>query len=94
MTTIGSANSALMASTAIHAPRSRRRNRRSEAAGVCRCSQTPAAATAAAMTGTMNRKQACPWMRNQPVSAAIQASRTCPAATDAAAIRKTQNMTT
>ncbi len=42
----------------------------------------------------MNRKQACPWMRNHPVSAKIHRSRTCPAATDAAAMRKTQYMTT
>ena len=40
-------------------------------------------------TGTKNRKHACPWMRNQPVSAKIQASCARPASTDAAAITKT-----
>jgi len=38
--------------------------------------------------GTKSRKQACPWMRNQPVSANIQASWARPEATDPAATMK------
>ena len=83
-----------MATTGIQARRWWRRKRRSDAAGVRRCAQARAAITAAAITGTMNRKQAWPWIRNQPVSAKIHASRTCPAATEPAATRKTQYMTT
>ena len=83
-----------MATAGTQARRWWRAKRRSAATGACRCCHTAAASTAAPITGTMNRKLACPWMRNHPVSAKIQASRTCPAATDAAAIRKTQYMTT
>ena len=82
-----------MATTGTHAPR-RRAKRRSDATGVRRCAQASASTAAAVMTGTMNRKQACPWMRNQPVSAKIHRSRRWPAATDAPAIRNTQYMGT
>ncbi len=40
------------------------------------------------ITGTKNKKHAWPWIRNQPASTSIHASRACPAATDAAATRK------
>ncbi len=94
LATIGSANTALIASTAIHAPLCSRTNRRSDARSVCRCRATRTTRTANSSTGTMNRKQACPWIRNQPVSATIQASRECPAANDADAIRNTQKVGT
>ena len=38
---------------------------------------------AATMAGTMNKKAACPWIRNQPDSAAIHASAERPADTEA-----------
>ena len=53
-----------------------------------------AARTATVTAGTKSRKQACPWMRNQPVSAKIQASCARPAATDPAAMMNTMYAST
>ena len=84
LTTIGSAKTALMTATGIQV-RGRRKARRLARGPCC---QITAASTAARITGTKNRKQACPWIRNQPVRARIHRSRAAPAATDAAATRK------
>ena len=84
MTTIGSAKTALMTATGIQV-RGRRKARRLARGPCC---QITAASTAARITGTKNRKQACPWIRNQPVRVRIHRSRAAPAATEAAATRK------
>ena len=47
-----------------------------------------AATAAPASTGTKIKKQAWPWIRNQPASAASQQSWVRPAATDATATTK------
>jgi len=79
--TSGSANTALITATGRHA---RRRARGSPAADDGRLpGQARIATGTATIAGTMSRKAACPWMRNQPDSAAIQASAQRPAATDA-----------
>src|SRR5579863_8356721 len=49
------------------------------------CGQIAAAAAAATINGTKNRKEACPWIRNQPVRVTIHRSRAAPAATEATA---------
>ena len=84
LTTIGSAKTALMTATGIQV-RGRRKARRLARGPCC---QITAASAAARITGTKNRKQACPWIRNQPVRVKIHRSRAAPAATDAAATRK------
>ena len=83
LTTIGSAKTALMTATGTQTRG--REKARQLARGPC-C-HTTVASTAARITGTKNRKQACPWIRNQPVSVKIHRSRDPPAATEAAATR-------
>ncbi len=77
-----------MTATGTHTRRCAAKKDRTEAPRRCRCGHSTAASTAQLITGTNKRKHACPWMRNQPVSAITHASRPRPAATDAAAIRK------
>src|SRR5580698_345636 len=43
------------------------------------------------MAGTRNRKAACPWIRNQPDSAAIHASAERPATTEASDTTNVRN---
>ena len=80
--TIGSAKTALMAATGIQTRRAGGANR--AAFSRQRRHRTPATA-AQASTGTKSRKQAWPWIRNQPASAASQQSWVRPAATEAIA---------
>ena len=94
LTTIGSANTALMTATGIQARRCSRKNSPTDARSVCLRGHRTAASTATVSAGTKNRKQACPWMRNQPVSAKIQASCARPAATDPAAMTNTMYAST
>src|SRR6516162_6312446 len=87
----GSTNTALMTTTGTHVRRVLRSHDISGKYGCLRdrSQRITGSATAAALsTGTKNRKQACPWIRNQPARAAIQASRTPPAATEAIATTK------
>ena len=81
---IGSAKTALMTATGTQT-RGRKKVRRLARGPCC---HTTAASTAARITGTKNKKQACPWIRNQPVRVRIHRSRAPPAATDAAATKK------
>ena len=94
LTTIGSANTALMTATGIQARRCSRKNSPTDARSVAFRGHRTAASTAIVSTGTKNKKQACPWMRNQPVSAKIQASCARPAATDPAAMTNTMYAST
>src|ERR1035441_6337229 len=75
-----------MTEPGIQTPRRSRKNEPADARSVRRCGHRTAASTARLMTGTKNRKQACPWMRNQPVRAKIHASWARPDASDPAAI--------
>ena len=84
LTAIGSAKAALMTATGTQT-RGREKARRLARGPCC---HTTAAAAAARITGTKNKKQACPWSRNQPVRVKIHRSRAPPATTDAAATRK------
>ena len=86
--TIGKTKTALMITTGTHTRRWVAKKDRTEAPRLCRCGHSTATSTAQLIRGTNNRKHACPWMRNQPVSATTHASRPRPAATDAAATRK------
>jgi len=94
LTTIGRANTALMTTTGIQAPRCSRKKDLTDAPSVCRWGHRTATRTARVITGTKSRKLACPWIRNQPVSAKIQASCARPAATDPAAITNTMYAST
>ena len=85
---MGSANRALMTATGTHTTRWVATKDRTEAPGGAGAATAPRPAPRQVITGTKNRKHACPWMRNQPVSAMIHASRPRAAATDAAATRK------
>src|ERR1700678_1999511 len=93
-TMIGKAKTALMTATGPHTRRCVAKKDRTEAPRLCRRGHSTAASTAQLITGTKRRKHACPWMRNQPVSAMIQASRPCPATTDPAAAMKATYVST
>src|SRR5947209_17506 len=83
----GKAKTALITATGTHTCRCVAKKDRAAAPRPCRRGHSAAASTARQITGTKNRKHACPWMRNQPVSASTHASRVRPAATDAATTR-------
>src|ERR1035437_1922382 len=91
---MGSTQIALMTATGIQTRRRSRKNEQADARGVPRGDHRTAASTARLMTGTKNRKQACPWMRNQPVRAKIHASWARPDASDPAAITNTMYAST
>src|ERR1700733_2741711 len=91
LTTIGSRNRALITRTGTQSRRSPVK-RETTAEKPCRHATTATAQTV--ISGTKNRKQACPWMSSQPASVMIQTSRAAPAATLAAASRKTTYVST
>src|SRR5580693_1751807 len=87
--TMGRANTALMHATGTQTRRCSRKNEPADARSVRRCGHSTATPVARVSTGTKNRKHACPWIRNQPASAKIQASWDRPATTDPAAMTNT-----